>query len=349
MNPKHYLRTVLQRMPSALPVLLALGGFWALSHDLAGGRGALTGYAEERIHVIAPLQAGRLKSVQVQLGMMVHAGEVVAVLDTRSLELQRTELQTELEQAKAQLVAAQDVQRAGLQRGQLQAVRTHAIEERSRAELRELNQQVNRLKKLSAVHLVRASEVEAALVKQQAVEADLKSRPTGTPRELQLMGLQPRPQSDQIERLEDRLAPYRAALQVKEAALHQVEYAIQEMTLRAPVDGMIGTILLWPGAMVSPATPILSVIAMRPGRIVAFVPERRIHAVKTGAPVQVRRVGQLFGALSGRLIELAPIVEEVPLRARLSPSVPLWARRVVIELDAPVQLLPGETFHVGLR
>lgn len=349
MNPRQYLRLVLRRTPAALPVLLALGGFWVLSPDLAGGRGAFTGYAEEQLHPVAPLQVGRLKSVPVQLGMPVHAGDVVAVLDARPLELQRAELLTELAQAEAQLVAAQDVQRAGLQRGQLQAVRTHAIEERSRAELRELNVQVKRLRQLSAAHLVRQSELEAALVKQQAVEADLRSRPTGTPRELQLMGLQPRPQSDQLERLEDRLAPYRAALQVKQAALHQVEYAIGEMTLRAPVDGMIDTILLWPGAMVTPATPVLNIVAMRPGRIVAFVPERQVHGVRVGGRVKVRRIGRLLGALPGRLTALAPIVEEVPPRARVSPTAPLWARRVLIELDTPVQLLPGEAFHVGLR
>lgn len=339
----------MRRPLAALPLLVAIGGFWVLSRDLPGCQGAFTGYADEQIHPVVPLQAGRLKSVPVQLGMMVHAGDIVAVLDSLPLELQRAELMTELDQAKAQLVAAQDVQRAGLQRGQLQAVRTHAIAERSRAELRQLKQQVQRLQLLSKAHLVRQSELEAALIQQQAVAADLRSRPTGTPRELQLMGLQPRPRSDQNQRLEERLAPYRAALQVKQAALRQVEYAIQQMVLRAPVDGMINTILLWPGAMVGPTTPVLNVVAVPPGRIVAFVPERQVQSVRVGAPVQVRRVGRLLGGLTGRLAELAPIVEEVPPRARLSPTAPMWARRVVIELDAKVPLLPGEAFHVGLR
>jgi len=348
LNPKLYFRTVLRRTPILLPMLVALGGFWFLSPDLVG-RGSFLGYADEQSHPVVPLQAGRLKSVLVQLGQLVHAGDTVAVLDATLLELQRAELMAELEQARAQLVAAQDVESAGLQRGQLQAVRTHAIAERSRAQLHQLNTQVKRLRQLSTERLVRQSELEAALLMQKAEAADFKSRPTGTPRELQLMGLQPRPQSDQTTRLADRLAPYRAVLQVKQAALRQVEYTIREAVLRAPVDGIVNTILLWPGATVGPTTPVLSVIAVSPGRIVAFVPERQVSGVKVGDPVTVRRPGQFFGALPGRLIALAPIVEEVPPRGRLSPAVPRWARRVVIELSVKALLLPGEAFHVALR
>lgn len=347
MSPNERIRTLIGKLPAGVLVVAALGGFWVLTGGMTRGPGTITGYAEERVHSVGSLQAGRIQAVSVQLGQAVRAGEVVALLDTRPLELQREQLRAELAQAQAELVAGQDIQSALLQRGQLQAVRVHAVEERERAELRELDQQVKRLEKLGAAHLIRASEVEEARRRQRAVAADLEARLVGSARELEQMGLRPRAQADQAERLQQRIAPLQAALRVKEAALHQIELALAEMTLRAPVDGTIGAILQQPGDVVSVGAPVLSVITMRPGYVVAFVPERRIAGITAGSAVKLRRIGILTSALSGHVAELAPMVEEVPARVRPSPTVPTWARRVVIKLDEPAQLLPGEAFRVS--
>jgi len=349
LNPKLSIRELLAKVPASLLVALAFGGFWVLSRGMTAGPGSLIGYADQQLHSIGPLQTGRLMSVNGQLGQSVHKGDVLAVLDTRPLLLQQEQLQAELEQAKAQLVAEQDIQNSLLQRGQLQAVRIHATEEREHAELRELELQLKRLEKLNAEHLVRASEIEATRRQQRAVAADLQARNVGTPYEQQQMGLRPRANTEQVERLQERLAPYRAALRVKEAALHQLELAISEMTLRAPVDGMIGTILQRPGDVVGAGAPVLTLITMRPGSIVAFVPERRFSNITAGSSVTLRRVGTFASALHGHVVELAPMLEEVPLRARPAPSVPFWARRVVIQLDKPAPLLPGEAFNVSTR
>ena len=94
---------------------------------------------------------------------------------------------------------------------------------------------------------------------------------------------------------------------------------------------------------------VLQIITTRPGHVVAFVPERKLGGLTAGATVRLRRLGTVFGTLRGHVQELAPMIEEVPPRARPSPSVPLWARRVVIRLDEPAQLLPGEAFRVSAR
>lgn len=171
----------------------------------------------------------------------------------------------------------------------------------------------------------------------------------GTPRELEQMGLRPRAQSEQAERLEQRMAPLRAALRIKEAALAQLELSLSEMTLRAPVDGTIGALLQQSGDVVAVGTPVLQLVTMRPGYVVAFVPERRIASIAVGSAVRLRRFGLFTEALRGQVAELAPMVEEVPPRGRPSPSVPIWARRVVIKLDEPALLLPGEAFRVSVR
>ena len=349
----HLDRQALGRLPFGIPagvlIALALLGFWRLSRGMTLGPGAIVAYAEELPHSVGPLEGGRLKEITVRLGQPVHAGDVLAQLDPQKLELARERLQAELAQAQAELAAQEDLQGAQLQRGQIQAVRAHAAEERARAELQELTRQVDRLAALRTENLVHASALEEARRRQQAVAADLAARPGGTARELELMGLRPRPQTDQSTRLDERLAPFRAALRVKEAALHQTEYALRELTLRAPVDGTVGAILQRPGDVLAAGAPVVTLVTARAGHVVAFVPERQVGRVAAGSPVQLRRIGALGSALRGHVTELAPMLEEVPLRARPAPAVSLWARRVVITLDQPASLLPGEAFRVSAR
>lgn len=346
MSLKDAARFLLQRLPSGLLVAAALLGFVVLSRGTGAGRGTITAYAEAQVHSVAALQPGRIASVPVHLGQRVRAGDVLAVLDRRTLELQRDRLVAQFAQAQAQLEAERDVEGAALQRGQLQAVRSHAAEESARAELHELEQQLERLKPLLEQHLIRAHEIEEVRQRRETVAAELAARSLGSAREKQLLGLRPRTTAEQGQRLQQRLAPYEATVRVQQAALREVEHALTEMTLRAPVDGAVGEILHRPGDVVTAAVVVVTVVRARPGYVVAYVPERQVRGLDVGTGVVLRRLGQLGGALRGRVVEIAPLVDEVPVRARVSPTVPLWARRVAVHIDDNAALVPGEAFHV---
>jgi multidrug resistance efflux pump len=349
LSPRSTLRFLVGKLPPWLIILLCAGGFFVLTGGVTVGSGSITGYAEEQLHAVGPLDAGRVKAVPVRLGQVVKAGDVLAQLDSQVLELRRARLQAELDQAKAMIVSEQDQQRALLQRNQIQAVKIYADEKKSRAELKVLDQQVQRLEWLRARQLVRQSELEDARRRQHAVAAELSARPAGDQQALELAGQRPRPLSDQTGRLEERLAPFRAAVVVGEKALAEVEYNIRELTLRAPVDGTVGAILLRPGDAVAAGAPVVQVVVVRPGRVVAYVPERAVRNLSAGTEVRVRRVGVLASRMSGRVVEMSPMIEEFPPRARHSPAVPMWGRRVIIQLGEPAPLLPGEAFHVSPR
>lgn len=349
MNPSDSIRDLVGKVPPGVLVLAAAAGFWALSHGMTIGPSSITGYAEERVHHVGPLQPGRLKSVAVMLGQAVRAGDVLATIDGQALELERNQLQASLARAKAQLVAEQDLQSAALSRSQLQAVRTHAAEARARAELAELDQQVRRMEALAAQKLIRIDLLEEARRRQRALAADLLARPRGSERELQRMGLRPRPASEQSERLDERLAPARAAVQVEEAALRRIEHAIAELVLRAPVDGTIGAVLQQPGDVLGPTTPVVTIVTMRPDHITAFLPERQARTLALGDPVRLYRVGSFRGSLRAHVAQIAPALEQAPPRTWASSSLPLWARQVVLTLDEPAPLLPGESFRIVTR
>lgn len=348
MSPREVLQKVLRHTPSGLLVLAALLGFAYLTRGTSHSRGAFTAYAEAQVHMVAPMLAGRLKAVHVQLGQRVKQGDVIALMDDRAVLLQRERVTALLQQARAQLEAERDLQDASLQRGQLQAVRSRAAQERSRAELRELDKQVARLDALTQDHLVKASELEAARRRQQAVAADLEARSLGTIREEEQMGLRPRTKAEQQHRLALRLAPFEAAVRAQEAALRELDQTIAEHTLKAPVDGIVGEILHRPGDTLPAATVIVNLVRARPGHVIAYLPERHVGGVAVGQLATLRKFGQLQGTQRGKVAELAPIIDEVPPRARQAPTVPQWARRVVIVLSQETPLLPGEAFHVTL-
>lgn len=349
MNPRSSIRAFLRRVQAAILVVGALIAFWLLSNGMKGGTGAIVGYAEERVHAIGPVHTGPLREILVSLGQEVKPGDVLARLDTRLIELERDKLRAELDQAKAAITAERDRETAQLQRGQVVAVRQYVTAERARAELREVELQVKRLTQLRAQNLVRADELEEARRRQRALMAELASRPTGSSAELQALGLRPTTATTQQGRLEDRMAPLHAALKVKEAMLRQIEYTIDSMSLRAPVAGRVGAILVQPGTIVAEGTPVLNLTTARAGHVVAYVPERQLASVALGAAVRLRRPTFNTKFLFGHVVELAPQVEEAPIRARPSPAVPVWARRIVIKLDEPAALVPGEAFRVSPR
>jgi HlyD family secretion protein len=345
---KPHIHRIVARVPAGLLVLAAALGFWYLSRGMSTGSAQITGYAEALVHSVAPLQGGRIKAIPVRLGQPVRAGDVVAVLDSQPLVLQRARLQAELQQAVARLAAERDLQGAQLQRGELQIVRLSSAADRARAELQELDRQIERLEGLLAERLVRATEIEALRRRQRALAAEVAAHDAAAARDREGLGRRARGADEQQRRLEQRLEPFRAAVQVHEAALREIDHAIAQMTLRAPVDGTIGAITRRPGEVVLSGAEVLTVITAGPGRVVAFVPERLSRPIAPGAPVRLRRSGLFGGAVRGRVVELAPLVEEVPVRARPSPTVPAWGRRVVIHIEGPAVLLPGEAFHVGL-
>lgn len=337
------------KLVSALIIVGALAGFWYLSNGMSVGPASITGYADERTHQIGALQTGRLKALRVTLGQSVRAGDVLAELDPRPFELERERLRAQLKQAEAQLSAQVDIERANLQRTQLQAVRMHVGEERTRAELRELNKQVERLQSLRSEQLVRASDLEAARQRQRAMAADLATRPTGTTRSLALMGLRPRPAAEQDTRLQERLAPYRAAVAVADAAVREIEHTLGELLLRAPVDGQVSAILQQPGDVLRAGMPVVMLSAPRPGYIVGYVPERQSRRIALGLRVRMRRIGVLSGGLTGQIVEVSPALEPAPARMSGKLSLPSYVRRIVVRVDDNAPLLPGETFHIALR
>jgi multidrug resistance efflux pump len=329
------LRALISRIPTPAVWLAAAVAFTlvapnGLRFSSSGGRG----WAEPLAYSIAPAMVGTIKEIRVTLGQPVKAGDVVAVLESRSGA-------ADLEQLKAQLdgaIATVEAERANIQSGQLKEVQVLASEQQDRALLKELEIQLARLKGLAAKQLITASDMEKARREYTAVAARVatyeRARKPGAAA------------ANKTDPAAARLAPFQRAVEVRRAALAEAQAGYDSLTLRAPADGTVALVSKRPGEVVAAGVEVVSVVAARSGHVVAFMGERSSHDVRLGLQASLTRDADRT-THNGTVVELSPQLEQVPSRLWLTPSTPAWGRRLVIRLDQQVELVPGEAFDVS--
>ena len=103
------------RVPVVAVVVVALGvaaalGYWWWSSQQAAQAGGLTasGMVEATEYQVAPAMAGRIETITVVEGDSVKAGEVIAKMDGRALELQLAQAKEGVNAAKASVTQAKD-------------------------------------------------------------------------------------------------------------------------------------------------------------------------------------------------------------------------------------------------
>jgi multidrug resistance efflux pump len=351
---KDVFRSVVGRVPPLVMWLGVVGGIWFLSSGSMIRSTVSRGYAEMLTYSVAPLATGRVKTLNVQVGTHVKAGEVLVTMDPRALEAQLDRMKVELAQIDSQVTAQRDSQAASLARTGILMVRARAGESSDREELKELSAQVARLSGLASQQMVNASEVEEARRREAAVAAKVATydrmagQPTGTVTTGERKSATPTPIGDPRSSLSVRLAPYRHAVEVQEAAMREIQVQIEALVLRAPVDGVVALISHRAGEVVPAGTEVLNIVTATPGMIVGLISESKARVVSVGAPAVVQRPGFLQRKLTGRVVEISPQIDEILPRFRPSPTVPAFGRRVFIRLDQPQDLLPGEAFNVHL-
>jgi hypothetical protein len=113
------------------------------------------------------------------------------------------------------------------------------------------------------------------------------------------------------------------------------------------VSGRVAYVFRRVGEVVAGAEPILSIVSAH-GRVVACVPEEEALHVGVGDRAKLWVEGSSGAPLHGTTVALAPIVTEVSVRCRRIPTIPAWGREVTIQVDHPVELVPGQAFNIEL-
>lgn len=213
----------------------------------------------------------RIVEMLVDEGDTVAADEVVARLDTRTLELQ-------MEQTKAQIDAQEQALLRltnGTRPEEIEQYRAKVVSAQANVNL--AAQDYKRLSgaaKSSAGQAVSAQTVDEARARLQAAEAGL----TEAQKALDLAVIGPR---------DEDIAQARAQLQALRAQLAIQEHQLGLATLKSPTNAVVRSRLLEPGDMASPQRPVYLLALTDPKWVRAYVNEADLGYVKPGQDAAV--------------------------------------------------------------
>ena len=274
--------------------------------------------AEDQV-VLNTKVAGRLTELPVDLGSVVRAGDVVAVLDLTDFRLRVEQARTALAQARARL----GVQRDG-PAGAIEPERT-ALVRQARAVLEQAERQRERLASLQRDGILSRSELDQADADYRVAEARLQEA------------------LEEVRNREALVAERRAALQLAEQSL-------ADATLRAPFDGAVRERHLSVGGYLDVGAPVATIVRMHPLRLRLAVPEREAGGVRVGQPVRLRPEGQDV-AVGGTVVRLSPAVDESTRTLLVEAEVPnaggmlrpgaFATAEIVVDPGQPAVLVPS--------
>jgi HlyD family secretion protein len=294
----------------------------------------------ERLAVVSPQLGGWIEKVHVVDGQAVHAGDVLATLDSRVAKV-------DLERAQAALAEKQAVV-VRLKRGylphELEVARqdrdkARAAMEGLRGELEAL-QQLRARNEVSRVHLeTKVKAAEAAAATQASAEAHVQLLEDGTPPEI--------------------IAEAEAQLDSMKANLEHAKLGIEFCSITSPIDGIVVRLLARQGQFFSQASPLATIMDLSEIFVYLRVPGVDFGHVQEGTAVDITPTSLPGKTFSGKITRLNPEAdpltgnidafvvvrnENVLLRPGLSCRAHVWLPEISATLSLPTSAIAD---HAG--
>jgi HlyD family secretion protein len=332
---------------AAVALVLVLG--WGIAGWLGGSRavsverlrfgevtrGTLVRDAAVNGRVVAAVSptlyapAGGTVTLKIHAGDTVAKGTVMAVIDSPELanELQReqaTLAQLEAEVSRQRILAQKASLLARREADDAEVVRLAATRDLQRAQ---------RGFELGAI-----AEVEYLRAKDAMASAEIRAKHAGT-----AAGLETR---DVSLGLETQLK----TLERQRLVTANVQRRVDELNVRAPVDGIIGTLNVADRAVVTANTPLMTVVDLSQLEVELAMPETYAEDLGLGMTAEVR-IGAVSG--TGKISAISPEVvnNQVLARVRFDGEQPAGLRqnqrvtaRVLFEEKPDVVMVPRGPF-----
>lgn len=258
---------------------------------------------------------GRIRTISVQRGAVVTAGQVLAELDDGLERPLRDARQAEVRAAEAQVALL----RAGARRTDVASARAELRAADASLELIQHN--LERAQPLAARGAVPAAQVD-----------DLRDQVTRAT--AQRDAIADRARSVQSGARPEELEAALARVDAARAALAATEARLARFTLRAPVGGTVLDVNLDPGEMVAPGTPVFTLGNTQRPYADVFVPQASLRSLHVGS-VGAANVDGDTGSYHG-------VVESIERRTEFTPRYlfspeerPNLVVRVRVRLDDP--------------
>lgn len=268
-------------------------------------------------------------SLRVQAGDQIHKGDLVADLDSPDLtnEFERqqaviTELEAELARQeilarKQKLLAQKDADQAEIER--LSALRAY-----------------QRIEQAGVIGVVQKNEFER--VKDALKSAEIRAKHAAQAATLE---------SEDVTLV---MQTKRAQLQQQKLQRDNLQRRVAELHLRAPVDGVVGTLAVANRSVVAISAALMTLVDLSQLEVELEIPESYVSELALGMPVEMTING---ARANGKLSAISPEVvkNQVLARARISGALPPGLRqsqrvnaRLLIEQKPNVLMLQRGPF-----
>jgi multidrug efflux pump subunit AcrA (membrane-fusion protein) len=220
---------------------------------------------------------GAVSKVLVDLGDFVKAGQVLATLDTRELELQVRQQEAALQQEMARVGITDP--NANLDESSTSQVK------QAEATLSEARTRLDRIKKLTNEGVLPKQELDAQQAKFDVAEASVKSA-------------------------RESVRNIRATVAARKAALEFAQKKLSDARVTAPISGLVKERLVSEGTYLKANSPVVTLVQSSPLKLHLDVPETAIASVQNGRPVQFT-VDSIPGkTFAGKIARLSPSVNQ---------------------------------------
>lgn len=281
-----------------LLAILALGGWWWWWSARAPGDAnvlALHGNVDIRQVSLAFDGGGRILELRAEEGDAVTAGQVIGLLDTRTLALQAEQAEAQVNVQRQTLLRLrngarpEEIAQVRAQLASAQATATRAEQDFSRAS--RLQTAASGAISEQKVDLAR-SEAEAARARVEEVRAALRLAEAG-------------PRAEEIGAAEAQLA-------AAEANLALLRHQIDQGTLRAPVNAVVRSRLLEPGDITTSQRAVFALALTEPKWVRVYVSQPDLGRIRPGMVAQVFSDSHPDQPVAGRVGYISSVAEFTP-------------------------------------
>jgi multidrug resistance efflux pump len=297
---------------------------------------------------VACPQAGYLAELSVEPYGTVRQGDVVAVvrvMSDQTMQASFDAIRTDLEVMRVRLT--QDQQR---NQQSYQQLRFDWLDQRvalavARANLQFAESELNRVQRLRDEQINSESEYELALDRRDALKVEVAERERLV---VEMGAALERMSPPETQADSGILRAITAAIEAQEAQLQQTEGAIR---LRAPMDGVVTSILRRRGEAIMAGEPLVEIAGAQPEQIIGFIRQPIGFQPKTGDVVEVRtrgnnrQVGETQVTAVGARMELFT----QPLRIRGFDSSMERGLPVLLNVPLDMRLYPGELVDLYMK
>jgi len=219
---------------------------------------------------------GFVQSITVQPGDTVAAGQLLATLDAREAESQRSGAEAGIREAEEGLAEARKAEQMSV-----------SHRDAARANARLASETCGRFEKLFEARSVSPQELDEVRARRDAAAAELAARETA-------VGAAQR----RIGQLEARLA--QAAAQLRRA-----DVLVGWTSIKAPSAGRVVERATDPGSAIFPGSPLLVLESVSAPQVIADIPSAQAGTLRQGLPVRI--LTESGAPTEGRVTEIVPV------------------------------------------